>query len=256
MDKSIYDELSPTARELLDQAPDGWVELPRSIIRKPVRDAFATLERLGLIETRSLNTAPTATYEWRAVPGMRSGSAQARAEQKIEPDRSTADRTDSAGFHDSVARALARIGDPNERTAVLSLVITPVGSVEPASAQALAAKLVDTAEQRLRRCIRGSDMAARLGDGFAVLQANLKQADLAATLAQRLMDTLGQPYRLGEQQVEVRVSIGIAVAPRDGSEPDDLLAKAQSAAAQARSEPQSAYRFFASVEAPRGRSVA
>ena len=69
-------ELTPEAQEWLRQATDEWVHLPPSIIRKSVRDAFATLERLGLIEIRTLNTAPTAIFQWRAAPGGRDMPAQ------------------------------------------------------------------------------------------------------------------------------------------------------------------------------------
>ena len=64
-------ELTTEAQEWLRQAPDDWVHLPPLIIRKSVRDAFTALERLGLIELRTLNTAPTATFQWRAAPAAR-----------------------------------------------------------------------------------------------------------------------------------------------------------------------------------------
>jgi diguanylate cyclase (GGDEF)-like protein len=84
--------------------------------------------------------------------------------------------------------------------------------------------------QTLRRVARESDFVARLGgDEFAVLQRGIDHYDQAVALAQRLADALSQPWTLGKLRVQVGASIGIALYPEHGSDPEALLAAADQA---------------------------
>jgi diguanylate cyclase (GGDEF)-like protein len=80
---------------------------------------------------------------------------------------------------------------------------------------------------RLGGCIRAGDTAARLGgDELAVLLPDA-DADAAAEVAQRFLDSLIQPVRVHGQLLHVRASVGTAV---DGSgDPDELLRRADAA---------------------------
>ncbi len=251
MNKNDYDDLSPNARELLRQAPADWVQLPSSVIRRSVRDAFASLERLGLIETRTLNTAPNVTIQWRAAPGTHPDPAEARTAQETERAPSNAGGTGAVSFSSHVEKALARMAGTDAMTAVLSLDIALNDDAGSGSDRTANEALLEAAEERVRLCIRDNDMAGRLGGGLVVLQSGLKQLEPAGALGQRLLDRLGRPYELGGRYVAPRLSIGIAVAPRDGLELDALLAKAQRAAMQARSEGPVAHGFFEAGRASR-----
>jgi diguanylate cyclase (GGDEF)-like protein/PAS domain S-box-containing protein len=98
---------------------------------------------------------------------------------------------------------------------------------------------------RLRQCIRDTDMVARLGgDEFAIMQAGTSQPTDATSLASRLIEVVGAPYELGGKQVTVELSIGIALAPGDGLDPEQLLKNADMALYRAKSEGHGLYRFF------------
>ena len=70
---------------------------------------------------------------------------------------------------------------------------------------------------RLRSIARDRDMVARLGgDEFAIVQVGIETEDDATGLARRLVDAMAEPFNIGDQQVFVGTSIGIALAPKDG----------------------------------------
>jgi predicted signal transduction protein with EAL and GGDEF domain len=94
-------------------------------------------------------------------------------------------------------------------------------------------------------CVRDVDAVARLGgDEFAIIQAMTVSPSDTATLAQRIRDEIGKPFDLGGVQAVVNTSIGIAVAPLDSRDPDQLLKQADMALYGAKAEGRGVYRFF------------
>jgi diguanylate cyclase (GGDEF)-like protein/PAS domain S-box-containing protein len=105
--------------------------------------------------------------------------------------------------------------------------------------------LLKAVADRLRQCIRDTDTVARLGgDEFAIVQAGASQPTDATSLASRLVEVIGAPYELGSRQVTVGLSIGIALAPGDGLDPEQLLKNADMALYRAKSDGHGLYRFF------------
>jgi predicted signal transduction protein with EAL and GGDEF domain len=71
-----------------------------------------------------------------------------------------------------------------------------------------------------------------------------QQPDDSASLAGRLVEVLSAPYEVDGHQVVVGVSVGIAIAPADGNDRDQLLKNADMALYRAKVEGRSTYRFF------------
>src|SRR5690606_24078825 len=81
--------------------------------------------------------------------------------------------------------------------------------------------------QRILNAIRSSDFSARLGgDEFVVLQPNMASASEAGKLAAKLNEALSRPYRIGDREVLISGSIGIALCPGDAADLDHLQKKA------------------------------
>lgn len=98
--------------------------------------------------------------------------------------------------------------------------------------------LLQSVAERLRSCVGPSEIVARLGrDEFAVIQPGTQPVD-ATALAAAIID------KLDGNQVLASTSIGIAVAPNDGDEPDALLKKADLALYRAKKDGRGTYRFF------------
>jgi diguanylate cyclase (GGDEF)-like protein len=106
-------------------------------------------------------------------------------------------------------------------------------------------ELLRAVAERLRNVVRGTDVVARFGgDEFVVLQHPLGHAKEAAVLAERMVATLGEPFQISGQEVIVGASIGITLAPRDGSNADQLLKNADMALYRAKADGRRAWRFF------------
>ena len=107
-------------------------------------------------------------------------------------------------------------------------------------------ELLKAVTARLRGCLRDVDIFARLGgDEFAIVQTGLQQPTDAAALAQRLRDAITRTsYELNGHQVTVDLSIGIALAPNDGTDVDQLLKCADMALYGAKSDGRGTFRYF------------
>jgi diguanylate cyclase (GGDEF)-like protein len=105
--------------------------------------------------------------------------------------------------------------------------------------------LLKSVAKRLRKVLRDSDLVARLGgDEFAILQAGARREADAAKLAKRIMQALAEPHRLVGHQVTAGASIGIALAPKHGSDPEELMKHADMALYNAKTSGRCAYVLF------------
>jgi diguanylate cyclase (GGDEF)-like protein len=132
-----------------------------------------------------------------------------------------------------------------EHVAVFCLDLDRFKDVNDAHGHPVGDLLLKSVADRLRQCVRDTDVVARLGgDEFAIMQAGASQPTEATSLASRLIEAIGAPYALGSHQVTVEVSIGIALAPGDGLEAEQLLKNADLALYRAKSDGRGLYRFF------------
>ena len=100
---------------------------------------------------------------------------------------------------------------------------------------------------RLRAELRDRDTIARLGgDEFAILQADVDRPEDVTELLARLLAVIGEPFDLEGHLVTVGASIGVALAPGDGGDPDRLLKNADMALYRAKAEGKGGFRFFES----------
>ena len=108
---------------------------------------------------------------------------------------------------------------------------------------------------RLRSCVVEGDLLARLGgDEFALLTWRYADEASAAALAERLLALLAEPYQCENVLVESRTSVGVALAPRDGADPQALLRCADLALYAAKAAGRNTYRFFDLAMAESARS--
>jgi diguanylate cyclase (GGDEF)-like protein len=92
--------------------------------------------------------------------------------------------------------------------------------------------------------VRETDTVARLGgDEFAILQASATTEDEVRHLAQRVLETATEPIEVDGQRIEIGTTIGIALAPRDGADHDELIAKADQALYQGKKNGRHCYCF-------------
>ena len=99
--------------------------------------------------------------------------------------------------------------------------------------------------ERLRQSVGPEDFIARLGgDEFAILQNGIAGAEDVHALVARIYQALRTPFDCNGHQLSGDASIGIAIAPRDGSDLFDLLKNADLAMYAAKTAGRRTYRFF------------
>lgn len=88
-------------------------------------------------------------------------------------------------------------------------------------------------------------MIARLGgDEFAIIHSRSEGWESAGALARRIIEVLGPAFTIEGQQVLIGASIGIALAPNQGTEAEQLLRHADLALYRAKDSGRRTYRFF------------
>jgi diguanylate cyclase (GGDEF)-like protein len=107
-------------------------------------------------------------------------------------------------------------------------------------------KLLQEVAARLSAVIKPEDMITRFGgDEFVVLQTATKRRQHAKSLAQRLAKALDRPFEIDGHRMDIGASIGIAMAPKDGTDADQILKKADMALYAAKNGGRGSHRFFA-----------
>jgi diguanylate cyclase (GGDEF)-like protein len=134
-------------------------------------------------------------------------------------------------FRDRLAHALERSArDPDVHCAVLFLDLDDFKRVNDLLGHDRGDDVLRTVAERLQAGIRRGDTAARLGgDEFTILLEDAIDLDEVQATAERLALRLGRPIGDGDEQVEIGVSIGIALAPAGGTTVDELLTNSDAA---------------------------
>jgi diguanylate cyclase (GGDEF)-like protein/PAS domain S-box-containing protein len=134
----------------------------------------------------------------------------------------------------------------DERVFVLCIDLDHFKDVNDSLGHTVGDELLKEVGRRVDGCVRPSDAVCRLGgDEFAVVCVGSEApASEAATLADRLVEVISAPYDIQGHQVIVGSSIGISVAPDDGSDPGQLLKNADMAMYRAKADGRGNYRFF------------
>ena len=106
-------------------------------------------------------------------------------------------------------------------------------------------KLLQMVTERLQRVARETDTVARMGgDEFAIVQAGIAQPSDATALALRAIEEVSKPYTIEGHHLIIGTSVGIAVGPKDGTTPDQLLRNADLALYRAKDDGRGTFRFF------------
>jgi diguanylate cyclase (GGDEF)-like protein/PAS domain S-box-containing protein len=169
------------------------------------------------------------------------------AEEKI----SRLARTDSltglanrATFAERLRQAFAASRRGASAFALLSLDIDRFKDINDTLGHPVGDQLLTTVGERLRACVRESDIVARLGgDEFAILQFGLSDRSDAGVLATKVRKALALPVILSGNDVRISASIGISTSSSEIATPDEMLSQADAALYRAKEEGRDQYRF-------------
>ena len=154
------------------------------------------------------------------------------------------DLPNRALFHEQLKRELPH-ALPAQQLAVLYIDIDEFKSVNDSLGHMIGDELLKSVAVRLGACVRETDFVARLGgDEFAIVQTGITDPAEVTGLVHRIFEAIRAPYECLGHQVTTDASIGIALAPRDGSDLDQILKNADLAMYAAKAAGRRTYRFF------------
>jgi diguanylate cyclase (GGDEF)-like protein len=227
-----------------DDVPD-FIKRSLEHVAKPV--AADTVYKLRDGRTISLTVQPMDNGGWVTI--LQDITVQKRIEDELEHRARYDALTGLANrslLMEKVGAALAHLQRNGEQFSILMLDLDRFKTVNDSLGHPAGDALLKEVGRRLQKVTRAVDCVARLGgDEFAVLQGPEKnQMDGVITLANRILKAVTEPYELDGRKLILETSIGIALAPQDGTNADGLIKNADLALYKAKAEGRNRYCFF------------
>ncbi len=145
----------------------------------------------------------------------------------------------------TLARTLAEAPQRKTHVAVLFLDLDRFKPVNDTYGHALGDQLLRSAAERIRRSVRESDTVARQGgDEFVVVLGDLESPRDAGGIGRQIVAALSRRFEIDGKEIFVGASVGIAVFPEHGTQPSDLVRKADTAMYWAKAEGRSRLAYF------------
>jgi len=148
-------------------------------------------------------------------------------------------------FNERLDHALKLKSRSDCSTAVMLLDLDRFKLINDSLGHLFGDKLLQQTAQRLRNCLREEDTIARLGgDEFAVIIENLENPAQAEVLARKIIRLFQRPYDIDGQEIHASTSIGVALSPLHGRDPETLLRYADIAMYQSKTQGRNQYTLF------------
>lgn len=148
-------------------------------------------------------------------------------------------------LRDRLQHALHNAERHETRVALLAVDLDRLAYINDTFGHHIGDLLLGAVAERLQQALRSSDTLSRhIGDEFAVILEDLCDSQMAAELAERLLEDLGRPFHIGGHDVSISACIGISVFPEDGKTPEMLLKHADVALHHAKDSGVGRFQFF------------
>jgi len=151
-------------------------------------------------------------------------------------------------FYDRLQQALALAKREKHLCALMFLDLDRFKMVNDSLGHHIGDLLLQGVAQRISACVRETDTVARLaGDEFVVILPHPTTKEDAATVAQKIVATLADPFLLDGHELTTSTSIGIALYPPDANDGEELLKLADLAMYVAKQQGRNQFRFYTDV---------
>lgn len=224
----------------------------RASVRSSVRSEVRKVQRIswalsgGLIALAGLFFA----WIWRRLNRDMGKSeaafalAEAKLEQLVSFDPLTG-MPNRQRLIEEIQQMMIRGERSGHRLAVIALDIDDFRAINDQFGHDVGDRVLREVGRRIVSTVRQDEIAARLGDDEFVIAINCHNSqDAPMRVARRIIDLIGQPHLLDEQNVDVRATAGVSLWPDDSALSEELLRKADVALARAKAESRGEVRFF------------
>jgi diguanylate cyclase (GGDEF)-like protein/PAS domain S-box-containing protein len=149
-------------------------------------------------------------------------------------------------FYDRLKHTLAQAKRHAWTIAVMFIDVDRFKNINDTLGHAIGDVLLQQISKRLIAAVRGDDTVGRLGgDEFAIVLSNLGSSTNANLVAQKLMASFSEPFRMESGELYVTASIGVTLYPGDGADQDALIKNADIAMYRAKQEGRNTFEFYA-----------
>jgi len=148
-------------------------------------------------------------------------------------------------FYDRTNQLLALAERNRQSLAILYMDLDRFKDVNDRLGHEVGDALLSQVAQRMKASIRNSDTIARMGgDEFVGLCGLIVVPDDAATIAEKIIKKLSEPYFIKDSECSIGLSIGISVYPLDGEDVELLILKADTAMYRVKESGRGGYQFY------------
>ncbi|SFM21279.1 PAS domain S-box-containing protein/diguanylate cyclase (GGDEF) domain-containing protein [Desulfomicrobium norvegicum] len=146
---------------------------------------------------------------------------------------------------DRLRMALAQLERSEGKLALLFFDLDNFKTINDGLGHGVGDALLVELSRRMEKLLRSGDTLARLGgDEFLVLLPEIESVDAASHIANRMLEALKAPFHHGDVEYFVTASIGVTIAPDDGSEGSKLIKNADMAMYRAKNLGRNNYQYF------------
>src|SRR5210317_365455 len=148
-------------------------------------------------------------------------------------------------MNDRIVQAVAQARREKRQVGIFFLDLDRFKLINDTQGHAVGDLVLRSVAQRLKKFIRSGDTFARLsGDEFVIIQADPNHDPNFTTMGRRILETLGLPFQIDNREFFTTASIGVAIYPVDGDDPQTLLKSADTAMYVAKSRGRNNIQFF------------
>ena len=166
------------------------------------------------------------------------------------------DLPNRAFFNEQLATALANAKRNRCPMSVMFLDLDGFKNINDSLGHGIGDRLLQGFAKRLLSCLRSGDTLSRWGgDEFTILLPQIRSAEDTIRLAQRILNELKLPFEVGEHQLYIKSSIGIALYPQDGEDGETLVKHADAALYRAKEQGRDRYRFYSSTMSSKASAI-
>jgi len=148
-------------------------------------------------------------------------------------------------FQDRLEQTIITAKRNKEKMALLFIDLDQFKKINDTLGHHIGDEVLIEASKRFKDVLREEDTLSRLGgDEFTVILKNLKSEKSAATVAQKLVESMKKPLKIKKNLLHLSSSIGISIYPSDASNQEDLLKFADAAMYKAKEEGRDNFQFY------------